>query len=62
MVGLVYLSMCNDFLQVNMGMLVSLKTDSSIHWFQIFIYSFIMHLLGTNHVLCNTVFNIGNTD
>ena len=62
MVGLVRLSMCNDFLQVNMGMLVSLKTDLFVHWFDIFIYSFIRHLLCTNHVLGNTVFYIGNTD
>lgn len=32
---------------------------SFIHWF---IYSFIRHLLGTNHVLGNTVFYIVNTD
>ena len=33
MVGLVCWSVCNDFLQVNMGMRISLNTDSSIHQF-----------------------------
>lgn len=51
------LIMHNDFLQVCMGMLFNLLTDSFIPQFM-YIDSFIMHLLGTYYMPGNIMLNI----